>query len=73
MNDFVGIVLSYILLIHLIKGLMLTQEGCIENGKLKALPNDIYNEGCVLDVMHGIKVCLYSVDFYPEALKDGLK
>jgi len=36
-------------------GLVLTEEGCIESGRLKALPNDLYNEGCVVDVMDGIK------------------
>ena len=41
-------------------GLVLSQEGCIENGRLKALPNDVYNEGCVVDVMDGIKVCASS-------------
>eukprot|EP00795_Rhopilema_esculentum_P005271 gene5271-420_t len=36
-------------------GLLLDQPGCIENGKLKELPDDLYNDACVVDVMDGIK------------------
>ncbi|XP_065065408.1 acetyl-CoA carboxylase-like isoform X1 [Rhopilema esculentum] len=37
-------------------GLLLDQPGCIENGKLKELPDDLYNDACVVDVMDGIKM-----------------